>query len=181
MRGQASHEASCGCDPSVSGALEGTPATLLAHKPAVEQTLRLMHYSCGVWQAFEKTYLAPGTASPRGKIVRTWWRHEDQRRGSLHIHCAIWVEESNTPDAPNAHTDGVASAATGPSPAAICGTVPRNCRTPAEKAWRDFILATHIHNCREGKCYEKGAPPVCGEHRPQTSSLLPAQPECDSG
>jgi len=43
------------------------------------------------WEAFLKKYLKGNT--PIGKVTRVWWRQEDQARGSLHVHAAIWVEE----------------------------------------------------------------------------------------
>ena len=87
------------------------------------------------WNNFLKHYLSPGTKSPIGKIDRIWWRHEDQGRGSLHVHAAIWV----TPDS---FDKGKAN---------IAGTAPRCCKTPEEKEWRRFVLNVQRHDCRP-KC-----------------------------
>jgi hypothetical protein len=80
------------------------------------------------WQAFYKTYLKPGTMSPLGQIQRVWWRHEDQSRGSLHIHLAVWVE-------PGTENDD-----------AIEGTAPRECKTASERQWRRFVQKVTVLN-----------------------------------
>jgi len=41
------------------------------------------------WQEFKGRYLTGST--PIGDIERMWYRHEEQGRGSLHVHAAIWV------------------------------------------------------------------------------------------
>ena len=99
------------------------------------------------WNAFRDRYLKPGTNAPIGKIVRVWWRQEDQARGALHIHAAIWVAAGTA------------------KPEAICATAPRlhperreepedEPLPPAEAAWRDFVLNVQRHDCRE-KCHWK--------------------------
>ena len=83
------------------------------------------------WQAFLKKFLRPGTISPIGKIKHIWWRHEEQGRGSLHVHCAIWAEDDE-------HF----------RPDNIAGTAPRGCETDAEREWRRFVLGVQRHGCR---------------------------------
>eukprot|EP00966_Prymnesium_polylepis_P322754 7378995-Prymnesium_polylepis.1 len=36
-------------------------------------------------------HLRPTGDTPIGEIERMWYRHEEQGRGSLHVHAAIWV------------------------------------------------------------------------------------------
>jgi len=93
------------------------------------------------WEAFKKNFLAPGTQSPLGSISRTWHRQEDQARGSLHVHMAIWIE--------GGAEVGEAYAKN------IRGTAPHNCSTAAEYAWRDFVINVQRHECRP-KCTQRG-------------------------
>ena len=95
------------------------------------------------WATFNSTFLKIGAQTPVGKLERKWFRQEDQSRGSLHVHAAIWVEGGDAKARETAKN--------------ICGTVPRECDTPAEKQWRRFVKATQTHNCRD-KCRYK-----CGE------------------
>jgi len=92
---------------------------------------RHYHYR---WEVFKDMFLKPGTKSPIGTIERTWYRHEDQARGSLHVHMAIWVVKGTE------------------DPTAIIGTAPRNCNSPEERAWRNFVLKVQTHNCQK-KCF----------------------------
>ena len=104
------------------------------------------------WQAFLTTYLKEGSMTPLGKIKKVWWRQEDQSRGSLHVHCAVWVHEvepsSETPDSQRTKPSSGAEA--------ICGTVPRSCKTAAERHWRAFVKRVQTHKCIPGKCYPIG-------------------------
>ena len=84
------------------------------------------------WSSFKNIFLKKGP-SEIGEITHLWYRHEDQSRGSLHIHMAIWVR-------PGTETPGV-----------ICGMAPRSCTTPEELEWRNFVLAVQRHDCRP-KC-----------------------------
>ena len=104
----------------------------------VEATRQYAHR----WSAFKSNFLTGNT--PIGKIAHTWHRQEDQARASLHVHMAIW-------------TDGP------PKPEAICGMAPRGPDptdpeaglTPAELAWRKFVLNVQRHDCYPPKCYFK--------------------------
>ena len=61
------------------------------------------------------------------------------------------------------------------NPKAIIGTAPRNCRTPAEKAWRDFVLHVQTHTCQR-RCFFKDGHKLdhCkgGYPRPYRSELV---------
>jgi hypothetical protein len=99
------------------------------------------------WQEFKKTYLSKGTKSPLGTIEQTWFRQEDQHRGSLHVHMAVWIKAE----------DGLTIEQTSRKNATnICGTAPRasDCTTPAVRAWRSFVLHVQKHTCRP-KCRMK--------------------------
>ena len=111
---------------------------------------------------FKNQFLTGNT--PVGKIDHIWFRQEEQaafshtptpnmhavmltpnvrpctvqKRGSLHIHAAIWVQPGTE------------------RPESICGTVPRDCQTPAELAWRALVLGVCVHQCREG-CFWRGS------------------------
>ena len=93
------------------------------------------------FDTFNSTFLKAGTVSPVGTIARTWWRQEEQGRGSLHVHMATWIEGSL--DEALRHASQ------------ICGTAPRNCATDEEHAWRQFVLNVQRHDCRP-KCMTKG-------------------------
>jgi len=99
------------------------------------------------WKLFKEKYLAPGTDSPIGLIERTWHRHEDQKRGSLHVHMAIWVARDTE------RTEN------------IRGTAPRETVHPdgsvtpltaAEALWRDFVLNVQTHECTRQCFFKKG-------------------------
>ena len=102
------------------------------------------------WKEFLGTYLKKGP-SALGTIENVWYRHEDQNRGSLHVHAAIWVEVGTEKDD------------------AIVGTVPRmsdeeyGALSAASKtsfdAWRAFIKKVQMHSCRP-KCFTKGGEPI---------------------
>ena len=85
------------------------------------------------WNTFNNMFLKPGTESPIGKISRTWWRQEDQARGSLHVHMALWVEPGTE------------------RPDGICATAPRSPNgqplSAEEEAWRQFVLNVQRHDC----------------------------------
>ena len=76
------------------------------------------------WNEFNRRFLQKD--SPVGYIERSWYRHEEQGRGSLHVHMALWIK------------GGIDKA----TPDAIVGMAPRleACGTPAEREWRDFVL-----------------------------------------
>jgi hypothetical protein len=78
------------------------------------------------WEDFLKCYLTGGD-SELGPIEHVWYRQEDQTRGSLHVHAAIWV----TPGMENMEN--------------IRGTAPRDCHTSTEKQWRKFVL--NVSSC----------------------------------
>ena len=99
------------------------------------------------WTQFNSTYLKIGLKTPIGTIKHKWYRQEDQARGSLHVHAAIWIErDESTPDDV---LTGMNEAREG-----ICGTLPRNCKTPAQRAWRHFVGVLQRHDCRT-KCHYK--------------------------
>ena len=104
------------------------------------------------WQAFYKTYLKPGTMSPLGQIQRVWWRHEDQSRGSLHIHLAVWVE-------PGTENDD-----------AIEGTAPRECKTASERQWRRFVQKVTVLNASPSppRACVHSTPRACTHSTPHT-------------
>ena len=101
------------------------------------------------WKEFKSRFLAGQT--PIGEIEHIFFRHEEQARGSLHVHAAIWVKAGTS------------------RPEAICATAPRRYqpgdaefdeRDPArdltqqEREWRDFVLAVQYHGCRPA-CHKK--------------------------
>jgi hypothetical protein len=88
------------------------------------------------WDAFLRKYLHGDT--PIGTIERVWWRHEDQARGSLHIHICIWVKPDTIRD------EG------------IVATAPRGVQTRAEREWRQFVRRVQRHDCRP-KCHRTTA------------------------
>ena len=89
------------------------------------------------WKEFNERFLRGET--PLGNIVRTWYRHEEQGRGSLHVHMAVWIEGT-------------------PHPEAICARAPReeDCETEAEREWRRFVLRVQQHNCQRKCHYHQG-------------------------
>ena len=100
------------------------------------------------WTNFNNSYLKVGLASPLGKISRKWFRQEDQARGSLHVHMAIWVERA--PGIPSAQPTGLAEARN------ICGTAPQAVDTSDHRAWRQFVQKVQRHDCRKKCHYKKG-------------------------
>lgn len=121
------------------------------------------------WQAFNSTFLKPGTDSPVGKIARTWWRQEDQARGSLHVHMAIWIDGGLGEDATVEEQREASFQAALRGANNICGTAPRpfpenrafdgtddekDAARSAQAAWRDFVLNVQRHDCRK-KCFDK--------------------------
>lgn len=42
------------------------------------------------------TFLRSATGGPLGKIANMWWRREYQKRGSVHVHMVVWVEDTNS-------------------------------------------------------------------------------------
>lgn len=96
------------------------------------------------WETFRKRYLAKGVVSPLGKIARVWYRQEDQARGSLHVHAALWIVKG-----PNDESTC--------TPEAIRATAPRKTPghedewTDAHDMWRSFVLNVQRHDCRP-KC-----------------------------
>ena len=90
------------------------------------------------WKEFNERFLRGET--PLGNIVRTWYRHEEQGRGSLHVHMAVWIEGT-------------------PHPEAICARAPReeDCETEAEREWRRFVIRVQQHNCQRKCHYHQGA------------------------
>ena len=101
------------------------------------------------WTQFNSTYLKIGMKTPIGTIKHKWYRQEDQARGSLHVHAAIWIERDES--TPQDELTGMKEAREG-----ICGTLPRNCQTPAQRAWRDFVSVLQRHDCRTKCHYKKG-------------------------
>ena len=97
------------------------------------------------WEAFKSKFLRGET--PLGKIAHIWYRHEEQARGSLHVHAAIWIERVRRPDG---------SWASGAKPDAIVGVLPRVAAdAPAHhRKWRKFVHALQLHVCQEGCRYK---------------------------
>ena len=151
------------------------------------------------WQLFLQNYMCGST--PVGEIDRVWWRQEEQvhssvpaapaeasrpapsplrvptrhcratmtqARKSLHIHMCIWITPGTEHDE------------------AIIGTAPRNCRTAAEKQWRNFVLNVQRHDCR-AKCFNAGVC-VCGSTNarvmrskyPNSRNIMYTHAECDA-
>ena len=102
-------------------------------------------------------HLPPPTGNtPIGDIERMWYRHEEQGRGSLHVHAAIWVRAGTArPEAIYATAprgrDFDASAPPG-SPASD----PTAGMTAAEREWRQFIMSVQLHECQEGCHWRHG-------------------------
>jgi hypothetical protein len=116
-----------------------------AHGERPVEATRHYHHR---WSTFKANYLSGVT--PIGEIVRIWYRQEEQGRGSLHVHAAIWVKLGTaTPEAIVAMAprgpDFNASAEPG-TPA----TDPEAGMTRAECEWRRFILSVQRHDCRDG-------------------------------
>ena len=121
-----------------------TQGVAYARRP-VETTRQYNHR----WTEFKSRFLRG--KSPLGEITHTWHRQEDQARGSLHVHMAIWVKEGTE------------------NPDAIRATAPRGDNiqdptaglTPAQLAWRTFVTNVQRHDCYEPKChFKKGTQPV---------------------
>ena len=107
------------------------------------------------WQSFKAEFLHGKT--PLGEITHLWYRQEEQGRGSLHVHAALWVREGSAQPG-EIH----ATAPRGPDfdPTAEQGSAaadPTAGMTAEEKVWRTFILSVQRHDCREG-CHWK-----CGQ------------------
>jgi len=92
------------------------------------------------WKLFKDGYLKGKT--PIGEIIHTWSRQEDQARGSLHVHMAIWVRAGTE------NADAIAGEAPRFSPGAKSECL----------AWRSFIRIVQRHECR-GKCYDVAGDP----------------------
>ena len=97
------------------------------------------------WEAFKSKFLHGET--PLGKVAHIWYRHEEQVRGSLHVHAAIWIERVRQPDG---------SWASGAKPDAIRGVLPRVAvDAPVHhRRWRKFVHALQLHVCQEGCRYK---------------------------
>ena len=74
----------------------------LSHGSRPVEATRHYHHR---WTEFKARYLTGET--PIGTIERMWYRHEEQGRGSLHVHAALWVRAGTA------------------RPEAICATAPR--------------------------------------------------------
>ena len=94
------------------------------------QATRQYHHR---WKLFKDGFLKGKT--PIGEIEHTWSRQEDQSRGSLHVHMAIWVKAGTE----NAD--------------AISGEAPRFPPGASSEclSWRSFIRIVQRHDCRD-KC-----------------------------
>ena len=107
---------------------------------------------------FYAAYLKPGTQSPLGKIAHVWYRHEDQQRGSLHVHAAVWIDGEAT------HHAIVGYAPKAPTkPVVLDANATRQQRDAyakalisydARSAWRQFVIKVQNHDCR-AKCFEQ--------------------------
>ena len=119
------------------------------------------------WQLFKDEYLKPGTKSPLGVIKTVWHRQEDQSRGSLHVHAAIWVEGEATWNGIHGTAPKVGVAPTPPSENATARQKHAYDKQleqhEASKQWREFVIKLQTHNCR-AKCkttkgvYDKDGP-----------------------
>ena len=99
------------------------------------------------WQAFKSKFLTGKT--PIGHIEHIWYRHEEQARGSLHVHAAIWVRRRQLADG---------SWASGATPEAIVAMRPRltGVSSPLAHRWRQFVTALQLHLCQEGCKWKNG-------------------------
>ena len=90
------------------------------------------------WKVFKKKYLTGLT--PIGEIERMWYRQEEQGRGSLHVHMAVWVKAGTA------------------NPNAIRATVPRAAYAlaPEEQAWRQFVQGVQMHECQDACHWKRG-------------------------
>ena len=96
------------------------------------------------WCEFKKRYLVGET--PIGEITHLWYRHEEQGRGSLHVHAAVWVKEGTE------------------NPSAIRATAPRGTDptnptaglTAEELTWRQFVRSVQLHECNSGCHFRHG-------------------------
>ena len=115
------------------------------------------------WQAFKSKFLTGKT--PIGHIEHIWYRHEEQARGSLHVHAAIWVRRRQLADG---------SWASGATPEAIVAMRPRptDASSPLAHRWRTFVTALQLHLCQEG-CHWK--------HGKRIDTRADGEPFCKGG
>jgi hypothetical protein len=123
----------------------------LSHGSRPVEATRHYHHR---WQEFKSRFLTGDT--PIGEIERMGYRHEEQGRGSLHVHAAIWVR------AGTARPEAIyATAPRGPEydPSAPPGSPasdPTAGMTAAEREWRQFIMSVQLHECHEGCRWRHG-------------------------
>jgi hypothetical protein len=107
------------------------------------------------WELFHDEYLKPGRKSPLGQINNIWYRQEDQSRGSLHVHAAIWVEGEPTWKGIHGTAPKVGDAPTRPEEGASSRQQQKYEKDreshAASQIWRDFVIKLQTHNCR-AKC-----------------------------
>lgn len=107
------------------------------------------------WKLFYEEYLKPGTKSPLGDITHVWYRQEDQSRGSLHVHAAIWVKGDATWNGIHGTAPQVGTAPTPPAENATSKqreTYAKDLeRHESSVHWREFVIKLQTHNCR-AKC-----------------------------
>jgi hypothetical protein len=119
------------------------------------------------WKLFQDEYLKPGTKSPLGEISEIWYRQEDQSRGSLHVHAAIWVKGEATWHGIHGTAPNVGEAPSPLNPQATdrdkLAYTKKLEKHEASKRWREFVIKLQTHNCR-AKCkttngvYDKDGP-----------------------
>ena len=114
------------------------------------QATRQYHHR---WKLFKDGFLKGKT--PIGEIEHTWSRQEDQSRGSLHVHMAIWVKAGTE----NAD--------------AISGEAPRFPPGASSEclSWRSFIRIVQRHDCRD-KCRDNDRGCACKYGYPRRFPVL---------
>lgn len=70
-----------------------------------------------------------------GNVEDYWLRVEYQKRGGLHVHMVLWVEEGSLPEN------------------AIESEMPRF-EHPHNEKWREYVNAFQIHSCRPKRCHK---------------------------
>ena len=134
----------------------------------VEATMHWFHR----WDEFNSRFLAHGKKTPLGTVTHKWFRQEDQRRGSLHVHMALWVDPDSIKDGigPEGIT-GLAPVVNGTN--ARQGTRQASQREAGLENWRDFVMKVQYHKCHDNKCFFKNGVPLdhCKYNFPRPSKF----------
>ena len=134
----------------------------------VEATMHWFHR----WDEFNSRFLAHGKKTPLGTVTHKWFRQEDQRRGSLHVHMALWVDPDSIKDGigPEGIT-GLAPIVNGTN--ARQGTRQASQREAGLENWRDFVMKVQYHKCHDNKCFFKNGVPLddCKYNFPRPSKF----------